>query len=100
MQAALILLSLLVLGGLAVWNWPNPVRRLKYKHPERALGVGPVWSKEQGPPLHYMYVWKEGERLNMEFRNLPGVVIACYWGVAPELSESLKKLVDKEKSQV
>jgi hypothetical protein len=90
----LLLATIILIGGRLVWSWPDPVKKLRYRHPENALGVGPVWSKEQGPPLHYMYVWREGDRLNMEFRNLPGVVIACYWGVTQELSESLKKLVD------
>jgi hypothetical protein len=65
---------------------------IQYKHPQDSIGIGPVWN--EGPPLHYMYVWKDNDRLKMEFRNLPGVVVACDARVAQELSETLKKFAE------
>lgn len=92
----ILLATLILLGGHLIWNWPNPVKKLRYRHPEQALGVGPVWTEEQGPPLNYMWVWKDGNRIRMEFRNMPGVVVACDSRVAGELSEALKKMADTD----
>lgn len=71
----------------------NPARSINYKHPSYAIGVGPVWTENQGP-ISYMYVWrdKEARRLHMEFRNLPGVVVSADDKVIQELSEALKQL--------
>lgn len=92
----LLLATTVLIGCHTLWMLSRKPAGPRYRHPSDAIGVGPVWTKEQGPPLHYMYIWKEDQRLKMEFRNLPGVVIACYSGVIQELSESMKKLVDTE----
>lgn len=70
----------------------NPPHSIKYKHPDHAIGVGPVWTETQGPPINYMYVWRDSKRLHMEFRNLPGIIISADDCVIKELSEALRSL--------
>ncbi len=89
-----ILLIVMILVSICIYYkmLKKPPYTLKYKHPDHAIGVGPVWTETQGPPINYMYVWRDAKRLNMEFRNLPGVVISADNCVIKELSEALKSL--------
>lgn len=91
-----LLAALALYAGHLIWNWPRDHKGRQYRHPQDALGVGPVWTEEQGLPLHYMWVWKDANRIRMEFRNMPGVIVAFDSRVAGELSESLEKMVDTD----
>lgn len=89
-----ILLIMVVFAGIGIYYkmLKNPLYSLKYKHPDHAIGVGPVWTETQGPPINYMYVWRDAKRLHMEFRNLPGIIISADDCVIKELSEALRSL--------
>ena len=91
-----LLFVLALFAGHLIWNWPRDHNGRQYRHPHDALGVGPTRTEEQGPPLPYMWVWRDANRIRMEFRNMPGVVVACDSRVAGELSEALEKMVDKD----
>lgn len=84
----LAFLGFLILSTPCVHKYKHP----KYKHPKNSVGVGPVWTEEKGPPLPYMWIWLDSSRMNMEFRNMPGVVIKLDSRVVPELSESLNQI--------
>lgn len=86
--SALIILTIL---GFLILLKPC-THKCKYEHPKNSIGVGPTWTEEQGPTLPYMWIWLDSSRLNMEFRNMPGVVVKLDSRVVPELSEALSKI--------
>ena len=94
-EIQIVLLLIIIISVFFIYKKAkNPVCSFKYKHPSHAVGVGPVWTETQGPPIHYMYVWhdKDAKRLHMEFRNLPGIVISSDDIIIQELSEALKTI--------